>query len=390
MLGAMNTAASPARGGGYQMLILNANAYVNGAFQPGTDVRIQDGLVTEVGRLLPRKGEETLHARNRYLLPGFVDVHIHAFRGRDTMEGEAAVRHMSRELHSIGVAAFLPTTMSASEEATREAICGIRAVMMKPEPQGSRVLGAHMEAPFLAEDKCGAQLKQFFLNPDMNAFLRMTSDHPEAVKLITMAPEKEGAEAFIRAARAMGVTVSIGHTCATCAQTHQAADWGATHVTHTFNAQPALHHREPGVVGAALTDDRLYAEMICDGIHLHPDIIRLIVRSKGEEKAVMVTDAMEAAGMPEGQYALGGQEVFVKQGAARLASGVLAGSILTMPVALHNMIHRFGIAPEQAVRMCTLTPAESIGEQRAGRILPGSPAPLTLWNEGWEMLHVLG
>ena len=371
------------------MLIIHANAYCEGVFCPDTDVRVEQSEVVEVGRLTARAGEEVVDAAGQYLLPGFVDVHIHAFRGHDTMEGEAAVRHMSRELAQIGVAAFMPTTMSASVEDTRLAVAGVRAVMENPEPNGSRVLGAHMEAPFLAESKCGAQLKEYFTDPSMDKLETMADGHVEAVRMMTMAPERAGAEAFIRQATAKGVTVSIGHTAATCEQTHQAAEWGATHVTHTFNAQPPLHHREPGVPGAALTDERLYTEMICDGIHLHPDIIRLIVRAKGADKAVMITDAMEAAGMPEGKYALGGQDVYVKDGAARLASSVLAGSILTMPVALHNMIHRFGIAPEQAVRMCTLTPAESVGEQLAGRIIPGSPVPLTLWNADWELKQVL-
>ena len=371
------------------MLIQHANAYCAGSFVQDVDVRVKDGAVEDVGRLTALPGEETVDAAGKYLLPGFVDVHIHAFQGHDTMFGEDAVRQMSSGLAKLGVAAFLPTTMSASIEDTRKAVAGIRAVMEHPVAGGSRVLGAHMEAPFLAESKCGAQLKEYFLDPSMDALEQMADGHVDTVRIITMAPERSGAEAFIRAASSQGVTVSLGHTAATCEQAHQAADWGATHVTHTFNAQPPLHHREPGVPGAALTDDRLYAEMICDGIHLHPDVIRLIVRVKGADKAVMITDAMEAAGMPDGKYALGGQDVYVKNGAARLENGVLAGSILTMPVALHNMIHRFGIAPEQAVRMCTLTPAESIGEKLAGRILPGSPAPLTLWNAAWEMEQVL-
>lgn len=373
------------------MLILHANAYVNGTFEPETCVRLEEGVVRETGAaLVPHPGEEVVDAQGRYLLPGFVDVHIHAFRGKDTMAGEDAVRHMSRELYQVGVAAFLPTTMSASVADTRSAVAGIGAVMERPEPRGSRVLGAHMEAPFLAESKCGAQLKEFFCDPSMAALEEMTGGHTAWVRLLTMAPERAGAEAFIREAVSRGITVSIGHTAATAEQTHQAAEWGATHVTHTFNAQPPLHHREPGVPGAALTDERLYTEIICDGIHLHPDVIRLTVRAKGAEHAVMITDAMEAAGMPDGVYALGGQQVFVREGAARLASGVLAGSVLTMPVALHNMIHRFGIAPETAVRMCTLTPAQSIGETLAGRILPGSPAPLTMWDENWELSDVLG
>ena len=209
------------------------------------------------------------------------------------------------------------------------------------------------------------------------------------MKLITMAPEKDGSEAFIRRAAEAGIHVSIGHTAATAEETHRAAEWGADHVTHTFNAQPPLTHRAPGVPGAALTDDRLYCEMICDGIHLHRDTVRLLAKCKGPERAVAITDAMEAAGLPDGEYALGGQKVFVKDGAARLADGTLAGSVLTMPQALENLIHRFGIRPEDACAMCTCTPADSIGEKLAGRIVPGAPAVFTRWSRDWHMTGVL-
>ena len=372
------------------MLIRNAKAYLEDRFQPKTDVRLEDGVITEVGEnLQPKAGEQVVDAEDKYLLPGFVDVHIHACKGHDTMRGEEDVRCMSRDLHTFGVAAFLPTTMSGSVDETRAAIAGVRAVMEKPEPHGAKVLGAHMEAPFLANSKCGAQLVQYFTDPSMEKLENMTGGDLAAVKIITIAPERDGSEAFIRQATAAGIHVSIGHTDATAEQVHHAADWGSDHVTHTFNAQSPLHHRKPGVPGAALIDDRLYCEMICDGVHLHPDVIRLLVRAKGASKAVMITDAMEAAGMPDGQYELGGQKVFVKGAEARLENGTLAGSVLTMPRALQNMICRFGIPAEDAVRMCTRTPAESIGEDKAGRIAVGRPATLTLWDAHWQEMQVI-
>lgn len=373
------------------MLIRNATAFLDGRFVPGVDVRVKKGAVIEVGGGLGLDVEEQiLNAEGDFLLPGFVDVHIHAYQGHDTMEGEEAVRHMSRQLAEVGVAAFLPTTMSASVEETQRAVAGVRAVMNDPVKHGARVLGAHMEAPFLAGSKCGAQVGAHFMDPSIDKLELLTNGDIDAVRIITMAPERDGSEAFIRQAAEKGITVSLGHTAATGERTHQAAEWGATHVTHMFNAQSPIHHRDPGVPGAALVDDLLFCEMICDGIHLHPDIIRLIVRAKGTERAVMITDAMEAAGMPDGTYSLGGQAVYVKNGEARLEGGVLAGSVLTMKQALMNMIHRFGIAPEDAVRMCTQTPAESIGEALAGRIKPGSPVPLTLWNKDWTQMRVIG
>jgi N-acetylglucosamine-6-phosphate deacetylase len=160
-------------------------------------------------------------------------------------------------------------------------------------------------------------------------------------------------------------------------------------VTHSFNAQTPLHHRKPGVPGAALTDDRFYCEMICDGKHLHDDIVQLLIRCKGADRAVAITDAMEAAGMPDGEYSLGGQPVFVKEGAARLADGTLAGSVLTMPQALHNLIHRYHVEPASACAMCTSTPARSIGEQVAGHMVPGSPAIMTRWSGDWQLKSII-
>ena len=373
------------------MLIINSRPFVDGAFKKDVAIRVLDGFIRDVSpNLRPTAGETVVDAQGDYLLPGFVDEHIHAHQGHDTMNGEANVRFMSRALYQMGVAAFTPTTMSASVADTKAAIEGIRAVMDRPETPGALVIGAHMEAPFLAEEKCGAQLKEHFCNPSMAAFQQMTGGDVKAVKLITMAPERPGAEGFIRQITAQGVRVSIGHTCADAETTHHAAGWGATHVTHSFNAQTPLLHRAPGVPGAALVDDRLYMEMICDGIHLHPDIIRLIVRAKTPAKTIMVTDAMEAAGMPDGTYNLGGQDVFVQDGAARLASGVLAGSVLTMVQALQNMICRFGIAPEETIPMCTATPADALGVPTAGRIAPGCLLPLTRWSRDWAYRGIVG
>ena len=372
------------------MLITGANAFDGKAFRPDLMIQLEQGILTAVDKhLQPLPGEQILDLAGDFLLPGFVDVHIHGFRRHDTMQGEAALRAMSRDLAAVGVAAFCPTTMSASPEDTRAALQGIRAVMDRPEARGARVLGAHMEAPFLQESRAGAQRKEFFQDPDWTALEWMTGGHPEIVRLITLAPERAGAEAFIRKAVRHGIHVSLGHTSASAALTHAAAGWGADHITHTFNAQTALHHREPGVPGAALSDDRFFCEMICDGVHLHRDIIRMMVRCKSAARAVAVTDAMEAAGMPEGEYVLGGQKVFVRGGEARLADGTLAGSVLTMAQALHNLIHLFGISPAEACTLCTSSPADSLSLPLAGRMLPGAPGLLTRWSPSWEMVSVL-
>lgn len=371
------------------MLIVNGTAFTGDSFREGLNVRLRNGIAEEIGEnIRPEEGENRIDLEGDYLLPGFVDVHIHAFRGCDTMRGETDIRKMSRELARTGTGAFCPTTMSASAEDTGKVLASIHAVMGRPEGTGARVLGAHMEAPFLSEGKAGAQLSRFFCDPDWNVLLGMAGD-PSVIRLITMAPERKGSEAFIRRASAEGIHVSVGHTGATASQVHAAGDWGADHVTHTFNAQTPIHHREPGVPGAALTDDRFFCEMICDGKHLHDDIVKLLIRCKGAGRLVAITDAMEAAGMPDGEYSLGGQSVFVKDGAARLADGTLAGSVLTMRQALYNLIHRYGADPVSACAMCTSTPALSIGEQVAGHMVPESPAIMTRWSRDWEMKSVI-
>ncbi len=371
------------------MLITNGTVFTGEAFQNGTDIRLQNGIISETGRGITREpGENTIDLEGDYLLPGFVDVHIHAFRGFDTMRGEADIRNMSRELAKTGTGAFCPTTMSAPENETAGVLAAVRNVIDRPEGKGARVLGAHMEAPFLSPGKAGAQMKQYFRDPDWDALVRMTGD-PAVVRLITMAPEREGSEAFVRRAAAAGIHVSVGHTEAGADLVHTAAGWGADHVTHTFNAQTPLHHREPGVPGASLTDERYYCEMICDGKHLHADAIRLIIRCKGPTRAVAITDAMEAAGMPDGEYSLGGQRVLVRDGAARLENGTLAGSVLTMAQALYNLIHLYGANPLDACSMCTSTPAASIGENIAGHMVPGSPGVLTRWTREWQIKSVI-
>ncbi len=371
------------------MIIKNAKAFINGKFAEGTDIWVKDGKITAIGQGLSAEGEEALDLQGDVLLPGFVDVHIHAFMGMDTMNGEAAVRHMSRELKKFGVAAFLPTTMSASAEDTLKALRGIKAVMDNPEPDGAIVLGAHMEAPFLTESKAGAQLKEYFQLPCEENWRRCTGECEGIVRMITLAPEKEGALDFIRWLSGRGITVSIGHTNATAEEVHAAAEHGASHVTHTFNAQSPLNHRSPGVPGAAMVDARLACEVISDGIHLHPDIVKMLMLCKGPERTVAITDAMEAAGMPDGQYQLGGQDVFVKEGAARLKDGTLAGSTLTMIRAFQNLM-RFGATPENAAAMTTKTPAMSIGNEDMGEIELGAPAIFARFNAAYEFVETIG
>lgn len=366
------------------MIVKNGLVFIDGAFHR-KNIRILNGRIAEIGAMEAEPGESCRDAEGHYLLPGFVDIHIHAFGGADCMRGEADVRQMSRGLLETGVAAFVPTTMSEGTEKTHAALAGIERVCRKPERCGASVLGAHMEAPFLSPKYKGAQRAECLRLPSMEAYREITGDL-SCVRMMTIAPELPGAIPLIRALHEQGVILCAAHSAATAEQVHQAADAGLTQITHLFNAQTPLHHREPGVPGAGLADDRLAVQVIADGIHLHPDVLRIAALCKGSHGMILISDSMEAAGLPEGTYELGGQKVLVSGGAARLENGVLAGSTLLLHQAVKNMICLAGIAPECVIPMATSTPADSIGASEFGRISVGACGVLAEMNPEWEFV----
>lgn len=369
------------------MLVKNGLAFIRGAFVQA-DVRIENGRMAEVGHLAARAGEEIRDARGLYVLPGFVDIHIHAFGGADCMRGEQDVRRMSAGLLETGVAAFMPTTMSAYPEETHNALSGIQAVMDRPQARGATVLGAHMEAPFLALRYKGAQLGECLVPPSVVAYDEMVQELT-CVRMMTLAPELPGAMEVIAELKKRGVVTCAAHTAALAEHIHAAADVGLSQITHLFNAQTPLHHREPGVPGAGLADDRIIVQMIADGIHLHKDVLRIAAKCKGAAGVALISDSMEAAGLPDGRYDLGGQAVIVRDGAARLQNGVLAGSTLLMHQAVRNMIALAGITPETVIPMATSTPADSVGAKGFGRIEPGAAGVLALMDGDWNFAGVV-
>ncbi len=369
------------------MLVKNGMAFVDGKFVR-SDVRIENEKITEVGTLEANPGEEVKDAQGLYVLPGFVDIHIHAFGGADCMRGEADVRRMSEGLLQTGVAAFVPTTMSAFPKATHEALEGIQNVKDHPCAHGAAVLGAHMEAPFLAPKYKGAQLGECLQLPTVEAYDEMTHGL-DCVKMMTLAPELPGAIEMVAYLKEHGVVTCAAHSSATAKEVHEAADAGLSQITHLFNAQSPLHHREPGVPGAGLADDRIVVQVIADGIHLNPDILRIAALCKGSKGMALISDSMEAAGLPDGQYDLGGQAVFVKDGAARLANGVLAGSTLLLHQAVRNMIQLAKMPPETVIPMATSTPADSIGAKGYGRIEAGNAGVLVLMDKDWNFAGVV-
>ena len=332
------------------MRISNAKIFQNGRF---TDGGVEfDEKITAVGGEITG-GED---AGGCYVIPGLVDIHTHGAVGADASDGNAeGLAAMSRYYAKGGVTSFCPTTMTLGESALTGAV-GTIGNFQRPE-NGAKIAGIHLEGPFLSYTKRGAQAAEHLHAPDAEMFRRLNEASGGLVRLVTVAPEEPGALEFIRAVSKL-CTVSIGHTDADYSTAMVAFDAGATHATHLYNGMPSLHHREPGVIAAA-ADAGATVELITDGLHVHPAVVRLTHRLFGE-KLVLISDSLRCAGMPDGEYELGGQPVTMKGGKATLAgTDTLAGSSIHLMEGLRRAVS-FGVPLEAAVTAATLSPAKAI------------------------------
>jgi N-acetylglucosamine-6-phosphate deacetylase len=352
-------------------------------------VVIEDGIIQAVVEGVPYQATDDFG--DSLIAPGFIDLHVHGVAGVDTMDGSRdSLTLMAQRFAAHGVTRFLPTTMTESLDATVRAVRCVRERMAAPEPGEARILGIHLEGPWISVKYKGAQNERYIVPPEENAVRTLLEEAGGEVRIVTLAPEVQGADRAVQILRENGVAVSLGHTAATYEQALHAVDLGATHVTHCFNAMTPLNHRQPGVVGAALLVRDLFAELIADGVHVHPDVMRLLIHTKGPDRVMLVTDAMAATERPDGTYALGGQEVFVRGGEARLADGTLAGSTLVLDQAVRNLVHLCDVPLVDAVRMASTTPAAAIGlSARKGRIRAGYDADLTVLDGELRPLTVI-
>ena len=344
-------------------------------------VVIEDGRIASVSSRAATDvpvGARVLDFPCATLGPAFFDVHIHGAKGHDVMEATAeAFDAMGSFLAQHGTGSFLATTVTAPLDATLRSLSGLAKLLERPAVAGqAQAIGIHLEGPFLSHARRGVQPPEHLLAPDIPTFDRLFEAAEGHVRLMTLAPELPGAVELTAHTTARGVKVSLGHSDATAAETRAAIKAGAVSATHTFNAMRPLDHREPGILGTVLTCDALYAEMICDGIHTAAEMVKLWWRAKGPERAILVTDAMSATGMPDGEYQLGGFAVQVANGRA-MARGVLAGSVLTLDCALANFMAFSGASLEQALRLLTVNPAAMTGlGDQAGFVAVGMPASL--------------
>ncbi|MCL6431456.1 MAG: N-acetylglucosamine-6-phosphate deacetylase [Anaerolineae bacterium] len=351
-------------------------------------VVLRDGLVEDLiagGRIAPAPEEGVIDARRWIVGPGFVDLHVHGGGGHDTMDATREAIDGLAAFHARhGTTSLLPSTIAAPAERIHAALAAVAESMERPNT-GARVLGAHVEGPFLSPEKRGAHVGRFVRPPDREAD-RWLWEHLPIIRRITLAPELPGALELIRELRGRGVLVSLGHSMADEELVQRAVLAGASHVTHLFNAMSALEKvgplRRPGLAEAGLVHDGLSVEVIADGWHVPLSLLKLIVRTKGVERTALVTDAMRAAGLPEGRYNLGGEEataVTVRGGMAVTGEGGLAGSIAGMDQMVRNGVRALALPLPEVWRMASLTPAEILGlAGRLGEIAVGKAADLVI------------
>ncbi len=361
------------------------------------DVTIRDGRIERVtptpvpsraqhdaGGLNPASGEyeHKFDCCGRVVLPGFIDVHIHGADGFDTMDASsAALTRIAKFVAQHGVTGFYATTMTAAHTETLAATQAAGDFVRNyDDTAGARLLGVHLEGPYISPKFPGAQKASDIRLPASEEFRELIASGP--VRLITLAPEQPGADVIIGEACRRGIVPVIGHSNASYEECLAAVDRGATQATHTFNAMSGLHHRRPGVVGAVLSSPLIYAQLIADNIHVHPAAMNILARCKGSGRTILITDAMRATGLPDGEYDLGGQPVTVADGQCRLVDGTLAGSVLTMEKALVNLLGASGWSLGDAWPATSRTAAESLGiAHEYGAIRPGYRADLTILND---------
>jgi N-acetylglucosamine-6-phosphate deacetylase len=349
---------------------------------------IKIGSLLEADSLYPDIQRIEIPAENT-IVPGFIDLHIHGAGGADTMDATPeAVTTIATSLPAEGTTSFLATTITQGMEQIERALSNTATFSEQHNGPGkAEMLGVHLEGPFINEKRTGAQPVGYILRPDIALFQKWQDLAKGGIKLVTVAPEVENGLAFVRYLNKNGVIASIGHSDAIYEEVEEAVQAGAKQVTHLFNGMRGMHHREPGVAGAALLFKELLVELIADGIHVRPEMIKMSLQAKGIDGLVLITDSMRAKCMKNGLYDLGGQEVTVADGKALLADGTLAGSILKMNDSVKNMMSFTDISLLQAVQMASVNPAKQLGIfDRKGSIAVNKDADFTVLDQDMNVV----
>lgn len=365
------------------MLLKNCNIVFLDRIEKGS-LLIENGIIKEINPS-ELNFQNTIDCKGLYVSPGFIDIHIHGAGGHDTMDGTfEAINEISKTICKYGTTSFTPTTMTMSSKDILKSMISIKKAKVEGT-DGAIVLGAHLEGPFISPKAIGAQNPNYLISPSYENFKLMTGDAIDAVVSITMAPEVDGAKELASILSSKGIRCSIGHTKATYEEAIEGIKCGFCHSTHLFNAMTGFTHREPGVVGATFDTD-ITTETISDGIHISYPSLRVAYKQKGTDKTLLVTDAMCACGMADGKYALGGQPVIVKGGAARLENGALAGSILTLNKAIKNIYDNTDYPLYEIVKMASYNGAKYCRvDNKKGQIKENFDADLTIFDENIDI-----
>ena len=351
------------------------------------NVFFEDGKITEVSDRIPTD-ENVIDAEGLYVAPGMIDVHTHGRNGSDTMYATFKdLNNISVSELKTGVTSFLPTTMTMPAEDIKKAIAA--GYDNKDKVEGAKILGMHLEGPFFSVKYKGAQPEECMIAPTVENYLSFAGDHPDFIKKISLAPEIDGALDLIKYLREQNVVVSMGHTDATYEEAVKGIEAGATSGTHTYNAMTPLKHRDPGVVGAVMLHDEVYAELILDGIHVSFPAAKILSKMKGADKLILITDSLEAAMLPDGTYELGNQKVYVKDGQARLKSGNLAGSTANLNQCVRNSYKHLDLPLYEAVGYATKNAADHLGLNDYGRIKEGCVADMIFIDDDINIHRVI-
>ncbi|MDD4504590.1 MAG: N-acetylglucosamine-6-phosphate deacetylase, partial [Clostridiaceae bacterium] len=363
-------------------LIKNSKIITPYEIKEGYSLSIYDSKIADItksGSIDESHFDQIVDLKGKYLSPGFIDIHNHGNYGHDAMEATYQAIESMAEFHiKNGVTGFLPTTMTNPAEEIVKAIKNTADYMNNQSISNkAKVLGIYIEGLYFSQERKGAQPSEYIKPINLKELEMFINQADGSIKVAAIAPELANADEAISFLKNQGITISAGHTNATYEEALLGIERGITHATHLYNGMRSFSHREPGVLGAVLTDERVACEMICDGIHVHPAAMKMAVKLKGKDGIILISDAMMAAGLSDGKYQLGGQDVFVKDGAAKLASGSLAGSTLTLNRAVYNMVHLVGVPLNEAVQMASLNPAKAIkADKYKGSIEIGKDADI--------------
>lgn len=368
-------------------IIQHAKVHLPHQILPSATVWISNG---KLKRIEPTQEIETIEGdaeridgNGMWLIPGMIDVHIHGANGYDMMDGtEDSIQEVSRACATTGCTSFLATSVSSTIEDLLNMIRSVKAVIGRE--QGARIAGIHLEGPYLNPKRKGMQNEKYLRHPNLEEMKLIIREAGSLIKMVTIAPELPGGLELISFLKEQGVVIAVAHSDATYEEAKLAFTAGASHVTHCFNGMRPIHHRDPGLIVAAFEEPHVSLQAIVDQVHLHPAIVRLMHRLKGPEGMVLITDALQAMGLGDGNYMFGGHHVTVSEGIARLADGTLASSTVTMNEAL-RLTEANGISMEDAVRMASTTPAHILGLSRKGKIEVGYDADLVLMDERYQV-----